>query len=780
MAGKPEHCTGCPLYEAPGPVWGVGSRHSKLFLLGEAPGGTEVITGVPFTGGSGRVLNRMLGQAGIDRKTTYITNVVKCRPAHRSHLGLKDRPPTDEEIRHCAHYLLAELEEVAPNLVLALGATALYVLRGRNDIGNRRGVPLATEGGQKYLATFHPAAIMRQQQLWPIPVIDMQRAKAEAETPALVRVPVCYNTKPDPLVDGLALLDRCRALGVCYADIETTGLDPHRDTVVCIGLTDRPQAAECYHWSLATQSLVRTILADPRIEKVGQNSESFDWWFLEEKGFEVVGRTFDTMLAMHLTNSDLPKDLGTLGGFYTDMEYWKDQSSKDLFLYNCKDVDGTARSAVALKQELRDLGMEDLYYGSVMPLQPVLRRMTRQGIRKNETLALAWTITMNRKARELESNLKEVLGHEFDLNSPKQLMDLLYNKLGLPVQYVRDRYRGERPTANADALDRLAEISNSPILQTIHQVRTLDKYRTTFVGVETDEKGFVHPRFGCAKASNGRLNSWDPNAQNIPQVLREIYVPDDEDCILLACDWGQIEWRIDMVLSGDPVGLQLMASGYDVHSSVTSEVHGISLDAVTPALRHETKFIVYGLGYGRGAKSISEKHNLPLYEVDTFIKKYMGRFREYAKYREDGVRLVDEQYFLRNPFGRRRWWFTRQPTEIYNFRASSTAADMMYIVLVSLERELRTISKDPRLSVRLSVHDEVVVNTPRQHAKRVAECVRETMSRRWPQITAASRRPELVELHYPGGWTCPSELHLGMNWQECKKGNAALEKEVFG
>jgi DNA polymerase-1 len=235
-----------------------------------------------------------------------------------------------------------------------------------------------------------------------------------------------------------------------------------------------------------------------------------------------------------------------------------------------------------------------------------------------------------------------------------------------------------------------------------------------------------------------------------------------------------------MVLSGDPVGLKLLASGVDNHRAVAAEAFQKPLSEIDDATRHGAKFIVYGLGYGRGAQSIADGHKLDIDFVRLFIRNFAKRFSTFWAWREALPDFVLKHHFLANPFKRRRWWYTREITEIYNYPASSTAADMMIDEVIQLEDQL------PReATLRLTVHDEVVIVTPKDIVNEVARCVRDVMEQKWPQIVEASAYPETVRASYPGGWYCPVDVHVGSNWgmtkskdPEMKRRRAELEKHL--
>jgi uracil-DNA glycosylase family 4 len=789
---KPDYCTCCPLYEEPGPVPARGPTDAKMLYVGEAPGETEVDAPQyrpermgPFIGGSGRIRNAILSHAGIEWKGVRTCNVVKCRPP-------RNRNPTDIEIKCCAKFLIEEIKNVNPNVIVAAGATPLKTLTGLEGISTWRGIPVEGFEKRKVFPTWHPAFIMRQQYQWPFAVHDMVRAKAQSEYPELRRVPIDIVINASAKATADDVLERARRSGSFCFDFETTGLSPYNDTIKMVGIGVEPTQAYVYDWTARSQQLFRELASDPKIEIVGQNVESFDIPFAEAKGFEFSGPVFDTMVAFHLCNASYghkpiketrrqfgaEKDLSFIASLHTDMVYWKSREhyKNDLLTVCGKDVVATARAAVDLKKELATYGMTDLYYKHVMPVQPILRSMHRHGIKRDEEISVKWSWGLKKKAQELEDQLKRALGKPgLNLASPQQLCTLLYDEMGLPAQ-TRER-KGKAPsrTADAEALEFLAEKYNNPVLKQIVDIRHLRKMDSTFINVPTDDKGFVHPFFGTSKTANGRLNSWNPNGQNIPWMMREIYVSRfGKEGVLFASDWSQIEWRLAMVLSGDPVGLELLASGIDQHKGVYSEAFGKRIEDVTADERHEAKFIVYGLGYGRGAQSISEAHNIPFDKVQTFVKRFFERFKVYNVWRGGQEHFVKKNHYLVNPFMRRRWWYTRQITEMYNFLPASTAADMMYVALRQINEQL---PKDAKLI--LSVHDEVVVDTPKDCAAEVHNVVRGVMEQTWPMITASSSNPAEVKKLYPNGWHCPAESFFGLNWKDCKgKTKDALERDA--
>ena len=803
---KPERCKICPLLNEPGPVWGVGPEDADIAAFGEAPGADEVDAPQhrsnrfkPFIGGSGRLLTALVHQAGMPRSTMFISNVVKCRPP-------KNRDPTDVEIACCAPFLQAELNAVNPNVVLALGGPALYALTGKEKITNWRGVPIPGTGGRKIFRMWHPAYIARAQYNWPFAVHDLVRAKAQAEFPDIRRLPIDIIRDANTGRDRESLLAAVRARGACTFDFETTGLSPEKDSIVLVGLTSGPNKAYVFDWTPASRDLFQTILADPGIEIIGQNILDFDLPFSEKKGVDISsawGRAFDTMVAFHLANASygqttvaeqrkggkqpvgMDKDLTMIASCHTDIPYWKsrDDYQRDLREVCGLDCIATDRAAIdpatGLKKELEALDMTDLYYKHVLPVHPVLYKMTQRGVRVDTLRAARWSITYERTADALESTLREGLGEpNLNFNSPPQLRAVLYGKLKLPVQYAENG----NPTVNADALEYLMALApENAVLESIINLRTFRKMKSTYIDRYLAQ-GWINPRFGVSKASTGRFNSWDPNAQNIPEALRDIWIPDDDDCLLIAADWSQIEWRLSMILSGDEEGLKLISSGRDSHRDIASSVLRKAYDDVTTTERQSAKYVVYGVGYGRGAASLAsggsraqrgsaDRTGIGAMDrawVEEFLRGFQRRFHTFFRWREHNVTFVKKNHYLSNSFKRRRWWYTQQVTEVYNYPQQSDAADMMYDILIQLDRELPAGA-----TLRLTVHDEVVINCPKDLIKEALACVRSVMQRTWPQIVEASENPAMVKRFYPNGWFCPVDAGIGTNWKMCKSKDPA-------
>lgn len=819
---KPDSCRVCPLYASTeGIVWGDGPKDASTMYVGEAPGEDEGAALRPFIGGAGRTLNALCVYAGVDRDKVYVTNVVKCRPTARGALGkMVNRTPTETEIRCCAPFLKDELARVRPNVVVALGNIPLHTLTDyKKGIITMRSVPL--EGPRrrlpdgtgperfKVIGTIHPAGVMRQQHLWPAVVFDLARARTESSTPEIHRRPWKHIIHARLSDVGEALerrirSPRLRGLRYYHHDLETTGLDYRTSQVRCIGLAAEPDEVYVFDWTTDVQNFVARLHSDPTLLTVGQNSEGFDIPFQEGKGFLFEGPTFDTMIGWHQLNSALPKDLEFIGSSVTDEIPWKDSSmykaGEDALQVGCaKDVHATGRAFEDEIKEMEQLAQIDLYFNQIMPLQPVLRKMKQRGVRKDQMRAGGWHKVLNRLADEYEIKLKRALGDAtFNVDSPQQLKELLYDRMKLPVQFKNDPRSGSRPTVDADALDNLALIMQNssdprlqklaPLFKLVRSIRTLRKWDSTFVLAPQDENFFIHASFGSAKAATGRLNSFDPNLQNWPNEVREIVIPDSDEHVFLARDWSGIEWRIAMALSGDRVGLDALAAGRDPHQDTYAGCFGVPYDQVTKKQRFESKTINYGLLYGRSNDSVSAgrvghpETAMDIDFVNEYVQKFQHTLRGYFDFRESIKHAVLKNHFYETAWGRRRYWYTRQQLpEAFNYPMQGNAAHMMYIALIRLEAQL------PKgASLRMSVHDETVVCSHKDVVRLANECMRDVMESVYSEIQVASRYPDIVAHYYPNGWYCPSDGSIGYNWRQCKpdtdeeKAEEKARRKYFG
>lgn len=733
---KPPLCEGCAL-QGDGYCEGEGPENATILLLGEALGAEEVAQGRPFVGGAGRILNFLLQKAGLRRSELYITNAVRCRPP-------RNRTPTEEEIKDCTRR--HKLGEFLPafNLVVLLGNSALLAVTGKTGITRWRGSVFVPQEGVKVLPTIHPAAIMRQQDMFPIVVADLQRAATEAISPDYT------PPKQDYTLEGnvghiqkfhgyTALRDAPFAF-----DVETNSLTPSPTSITLLGLSHESGTAvviDNVRGALEKEALWH-LFSGART-KIGHNI-MFDIRHMEANGIPVAPPWFDTMIAHHLVLSDVPNDLGFVSSLYTRVPYWKHLSKTKPKWYNATDTDVAFRLYETLKYELELNGMQRIFDTS-MSVLPVFEKMRSTGVRLNRTLQLKWKIALERKISALEKALTEGLGDVlFNWRSHVQLSKLLYEKLKLPRIY--SKYQ-QKVTTNEEALKELEDLTGSKVVKTIRQLRKLSKLSSTYFTPPSTER--VHSEYTLHIAANGRSSSRDPNLQNVPKgPARAIYIP-EEGKVFVAADYNQIELRVAAVMSQEAELLKAFDRGDDIHLYTASQVFNVRMSEVTDYQRHRAKMTVYGLGYGRGAQSMSREFGWSVTEAQRFIDGYFYRFPKLKLWRQDLMADADKNGYLVNPYGRRRYFFGQHiAPKVYNFIPSGTAADVLYESLVALDEQCPA---DTRIVIQ--VHDDVVAECPIGQGKQTSEWLKDIME----------RPIDVLE-----GYKIPVEVRTGRTWGELK------------
>ena len=726
---RPEKCKGCPLYEkGEGYVLGEGPPEAKVLLLGEAPGAEEAYQGRPFVGGAGRTLNYLLGRAGVHRSELYITNVVRCRPP-------SNRKPTDAEARYCmdAHELTSFTQRF--NLIVPLGNTALKATTGKEKISLWRG-SVFQSAGRKFLPTYHPAAVMRQQEFIPTVLADFQKIKQEAWTDEFLASKQDYLFEPHA-GHVLTML----AAGKPFAfDVETNSLDAHAGSLTLIGLSNEEGTAivirDYFSNPIMREALKRLFASD--LLKIAHNA-TFDIGQLEANGFEVKGPFFDTMLAHHLVLSDVQNDLAYVASLYTRLPYWKDQMKKDLMWYNATDVDATIRCYGQLQRYLKTDNLEGVFK-TTMDVLPVLREMHDIGVKVDTQEQLKWRVALERIILQREKALMTIVADpSFNWKSHQQLTKLLYTTLKFPRIYSK---YNEGVTANEEALKELYELTHSPVIKLLRELRKASKLASTYFAGTSDR---VRSQYLLHGTATGRLSSRDPNLQNVPKGgARAIYIPEAGN-IFVSADYNQIELRISAILAGETTLLEAFAKGEDIHKKTASVIYRIAPNEVTEDQRFRAKMIVYGLGYGRGAHSLAKEYKMTVAAAEHFIEEYTRQFPNIWKWRQECVALAKKQGFLTNPFGRRRYFFgPNTAPKVYNYLPQSTAADILLSSLVQIHASLPTGTR-----LVLTVHDSVMVECPPSLQSTCESILKTIMMQPIPEL---------------GGVSIPIKLGTGVNW----------------
>ena len=548
-------------------------------------------------------------------------------------------------------------------------------------------------------------------------------------------------------------------------DVETDSLDPMRASLVGISFSwGEGQAAyvPLSHAYLGAPAQLGTdqvrealfpILSDPDIDKIGQNIK-FDLAVLIRAGWKIEGVTFDTMVASWLVNpSRRSHSLEEISSelFGHTMITYKDLTKRgreqltfdqvrvdEASTYSCEDADVTFRAARVLEGDLERVGLSGLFRDVEMPLVTVLCDMEMTGVLLDTDMLSGISAQMAGELKDLEGRIHEIAGRPFNISSPKQLGQVLFEELGLPpVKKTKTGY-----STDDDVLLELSRKHHLPAM--VREYRSLSKLKSTYLdalpALVNPFTGRVHTSFHQAGTSTGRLSSSDPNMQNIPvrtgsgRRIREAFIAPSET-VLLSADYSQVELRILAHLSGDRRLVEAFQQGEDIHAWTAREVLGAGGDQVDPELRRRAKVINFGIIYGMSAFGLSRELSIPAGEAARIIQGYFDVYSGVRQFTEDTLALAREKGYVQTMLKRRRYLpeltssnpNTRQYGErmAVNTPIQGTAADLIKAAMVSIHQGLPVHSKGARML--LSVHDELVFEVPEGEAETTADFVRGVM-----------------------------------------------------
>jgi DNA polymerase-1 len=396
-----------------------------------------------------------------------------------------------------------------------------------------------------------------------------------------------------------------------------------------------------------------------------------------------------------------------------------------------------------LKEDLRKQEAESLFNTLEMPLVPVLAAMEEAGILLDKGFFNRFSKELEERLGEIETQIQDTVGYEFNLNSTQQLSEALFEKLGLePPDRARKTSSGHYSTAAA-VLE--AMTSQHPVVDWVLEYRELEKLRSTYVDALPEQinpsTGRVHTSFNQTGTVTGRIASSDPNLQNIPtrtevgRRVRNGFVA-RPGWALLAVDYSQIELRIVAHMSQDKAMLAAFRAGQDIHATTAAAVHGIDLEEVTPEMRRHAKAINFGLIYGMSAYGLTNATDLTLAEAENFIKTYFEKFPGVKGYL-DGIRdLAAEQGYVETLLGRRRYFPNlergagynvrqREEREAINAPIQGTAADIIKLAMLSLPDKL--VEAGLQAKMLLQVHDELIFEAPEAELAETTALVQKVM-----------------------------------------------------
>lgn len=567
----------------------------------------------------------------------------------------------------------------------------------------------------------------------------------------------------------------------CF-DTETTGLDVRHCRLVGMSFSWKPQEA-CYVAMPPDPEAVRRALDELRaplengqIEKIGHNLK-FDIGVLRAHGVEVRGRLHDTMLAhyvvdpeqrhgmdhlarTHLGYSPIPiSDL--IGEKGKDQKTMADVEVARVAEYAAEDADITLQLHGVLTPLAQERGAAGALDTCENPLIPVLVDMETEGIRLDSAALAEYSTVLLREVEGLETQIYAAAGTKFNIASPKQLGEILFEYM--KVEEKPKKTKTGQYATNEEVLQRLAV--DHRIADLVLEYRMCQKLKSTYVdtlpAAVDAATGRLHTTYNQAVTATGRIQSQNPNLQNIPirtergREIRKAFVPRGPGYVLLAADYSQIELRVMAELSGDEALRQTFRDGLDVHSATAARVNGVGLDAVTPEMRRQAKMVNFGIIYGISAFGLAQRLRIPRTEAAQIIDAYFRQYPRVKQYMDDTIALAREKGFVTTRLGRRRLLpditsrngTVRQAAErnAINTPIQGTAADMIKLAMIRIHHELR--ERGLRTRMLLQVHDELIFDLCRAEEAQVRELVERCMRTAMPMDV-----PIVVDLGVGDNW----------------------------
>ncbi|RZK40510.1 MAG: DNA polymerase I, partial [Hymenobacter sp.] len=609
-------------------------------------------------------------------------------------------------------------------------------------------------------------------------------AEYHGATKTLEDVPHHYHLVDTPALRKSLIAFLLQQAEVSF-DTETTGLNTM--TARLVGLSFSYVVGEAYYVPVppddaeAAQALVDEFcpfFERANILKIGQNIK-YDLLILKNYNVRVNGPFFDTMLAHYLIEPDMRHNMDVLAETYlhytpvpiTDLIGPKGKNQKTMADleparvkdYACEDADVTLQLRHTFEPMLKELGLLGLLNDVENPLVPVLADIEREGVKIDSGAMNEYSAELQGYVQELETQIFREAGQEFNIGSPKQLGEVLFDKMQVGAGKIKKTKTGQYATGE-EILSQLA--GDYPIAGLILEYRQLSKLRSTYVEALPQlvgPDGRVHTTFNQAVTATGRLSSTNPNLQNIPirtekgREIRKAFVPRDSTHILLAADYSQVELRIMADFSGDATMIEAFRLGQDVHRSTASKVFRVPLEEVDGEMRRKAKTVNFGIIYGISAFGLAQRIGISRKEATDIIETYFQEFPSVKAFMDDSINRARELEYAETLLKRRRYLrdinsrnaTLRGYTErnAINAPIQGTAADIIKKAMINihdfLERE--------RLGTKmiLQVHDELVFDAVKEEVDYVTPKIRELMT---------------TALLLPHGVPLEVEVGTGSNW----------------
>ncbi len=567
----------------------------------------------------------------------------------------------------------------------------------------------------------------------------------------------------------------------CF-DTETTGLDTHIAELVCISFSFRKNEGYCVTLprdkAQATKIVLefKEVFEDKNVTKIGQNIK-YDILMLSNYGLEVKGKLFDTMIAHYLIQPDMKHNLDMLCENYLNYrkiptehligKKGKNQQTmlqaaqEDLVNYACEDSDLTYQLKGLLEPELEKNELIDLFHKMEMPLIPVLVHMENAGVKLNVDELKIFANQLREQIINLEKEIIELAGEEFNVASPKQLGVILFEKLNIDPNAKLTKTK--QYSTSEEVLTHLQE--RHPIINKVLTFRGLKKLLNTYVEtlptLINPKTGKIHTSYNQAVAATGRLSSQNPNLQNIPirnaegREIRKAFIPENDNNVFLSADYSQIELRIIAALSKDQEMIKAFREEKDIHSITAANIYGLKPDEVEPDMRRKAKTANFGIIYGISAFGLSQRLNIPRSEAKELIDGYFESFPGVKAFMNQAIEDARNLGYVKTIMGRKRYLkdinsanaVVRGVAErnAINAPIQGSAADVIKIAMINIYKKFKEQSLNSKMI--LQVHDELNFDVYKPELEQVKQIVKTEMENAVDIGVALT-----VEMNAAGNW----------------------------
>jgi len=510
---------------------------------------------------------------------------------------------------------------------------------------------------------------------------------------------------------------------------------------------DRPKAIELFNDIMKEES-VRKISYDVKAPHA----------IMHKAGVDFCGVVFDIKLAAYLIESSVGDyELDSITHEYLGLDL-KEKGDE----LGIRQVSILGQLYEKMSRRISELGMEKLLYEVEQPLTDVLASMETEGFRVDEPKLNELGEKFKSELDKVQKEIFEMSGEEFNVNSPKQLGKILFEKLDLPV--IKRTKTGY--STNAEVLDELSD--KHPIIDKITYFRQLSKLFSTYVVglkavIDVDER--IHSSFNQTVTTTGRLSSTEPNLQNIPikyelgREIRKVFIPENDECVILSADYSQIELRVLAHISGDEKMIDAFKNNLDIHTTTASEVFKVPMDEVTPRMRSNAKAVNFGIVYGIGEFSLSKDLKISRKEAKTYINTYFERYPGVKKYLDDIIDFAKGNHYVTTFLNRRRSLPEIKSSNkivqsfgerlAMNTPIQGSAADLIKLAMVNVYDEIEKRNLKSRLI--LQVHDELILNVYKDELEEVEAIVKNKME-------------NVVKFKVP----LVVDINVGKSWYEAK------------